>query len=139
MTPSNHPAIDYARRFIGAPYIIGGNGPYFDCSGLVCEVLKACGVLGPKEDLDCDALWNRFKSLECAPSVGAIAFFGKNLHDVTHVAFVSTDRWMVEAGGGDRSTTSVEKALTRGAMVRERLVGTRSDLLTFAMPPYPSF
>lgn len=123
---------------MGAPYIIGGNGPHFDCSGLVCEVLKAFGVLGPKEDLDCDALWTRFKPLECAPSPGAIAFFGKTQHDVTHVAIVSYERWMVEAGGGDRTTLSVSDALKRGAMVRERLIGARSDLLTFAMPPYPS-
>lgn len=137
MRESNHPAVEYARRFIGTPYIYGGDGPSFDCSGLVCEVLKACGVIGPKEDLDCDALWERFKQFECSPAPGALALFGKSLADVTHVGIVSVDLWMVEAGGGDRTTVTEAAAQARHAMVRERPLSARVDLLTFVMPTYP--
>ena len=42
--------LDYALRFIGRPYIWGGDGSGkthggFDCSGLVLEALKACGII----------------------------------------------------------------------------------------------
>lgn len=134
MTTSSHPFVDYARQFIGAPYIIGGNGPYFDCSGLVCEVLKSFGILKAREDLDCDGLWRRFKQYECSPVVGAIAFFG-TLQDLVHVSIVSGEGRVIEAGGGDRTTASIAQAVTRGAMVRERPLNSRIDLVTFALPP----
>lgn len=138
MKASNHPAVEYARRFIGAAYIYGANGPQFDCSGLVCEVLKACGVLRWDQDLSAAGLFDLLRHFECARTPGALAIFGP--HDgVRHIAIVSYGGWMVEAGGGDSGTKTVLDARARGAMVRERPIAARKDLLTFVMPNYPAF
>lgn len=131
----NLKALEYARRFIGTPYIYGGNGPYFDCSGLVCEVLKAVGVLKYSDDLSAADLFKRFEERSCSPVPGALAFFGKG--GVDHVALIADERTMIEAGGGDGTTKTPEEAQRRGAMVRERPIASRAHLIGFYLPEYP--
>lgn len=41
--------VDYAKQFLGVPYVYGGNGPSsFDCSGLTCYVFRQFGVSLPR-------------------------------------------------------------------------------------------
>ena len=41
--------VDYAKKFLGIPYVYGGDGPNsFDCTGLTCYVYKHYGVSLPR-------------------------------------------------------------------------------------------
>ena len=53
-------AINYAKLFIGKPYLWGGEGPEgYDCSGFIQEVLSCIG-LDPKGDQTAQGLYNYF-------------------------------------------------------------------------------
>ena len=131
--------VDYAKSFIGKPYIWGGEGPIgFDCSGLVQEILRSVGD-DPPGDQTAQGLYNHFKEngtiSECmAP--GVIAFYGKTLIEITHVAFGIDSFRVIEAGGGDRRCTNEFEASKIGAMVRIRPYRSRKDFLGMLMPEY---
>ncbi len=132
--------VAYARRFVGIPYIFGGNNPIrgFDCSGLVCELMKRQGILKWNEDLSSQMLFDRVK-IEGNYDVsraGSLAFYGKGPEKIVHVGILVDSETMIEAGGGDRSTLSVTDAEERNAFVRERPVNYRRDLFAVIMPKY---
>lgn len=134
--------IDYARSFLGLPYIYGGNNPLtgMDCSGFVCEVLKSAGVIGHREDLSAQQLYDRF-SLNGSVGVeqlGALAFFGKSVVDVGHVGILIDPYRMIEAGGGESTTVNLEEAKKRNAFVKIRPFKYRSDFLVTIRPRYSS-
>ena len=83
--------IDYARTFMGVPYVHGGNGPKkFDCSGFTLYVFKHFGyklrrtVPGQLEDG-----WKRIEHTNDLHR-GDLVFFGgrKNPRKLGHVAIV---------------------------------------------------
>lgn len=127
--------VDYAMKFIGCPYIWGGNGTGkcaggFDCSGLVVECLQAFGII-PQIDLTAqgiyDILYNQL--IWSAPGkgkekAGDILFFGKDAEHITHVAICIGDGLMVEAGGG---SSKCKTAATSTGMVRVRPISWRKD------------
>jgi cell wall-associated NlpC family hydrolase len=136
----------YALSFIGAPYRFGaafggGDDPLlgFDCSGLVCELLRASGVVPWNFRTNAQGLL----SLPNASGVSGIrqfadlVFFGQNINKVSHVGFCLDRLTMLEAGGGDSSTVTVDLASERNAFVRLRPVSIRSDYLGAIRPPYP--
>lgn len=134
-------AIDYAERFIGKPYIWGGDDPIrgFDCSGLVQEILAAVG-LDPAGDQNAEALYQYFKvhGKVCeVAEAGALAFFGKG-PVATHVAFCIDGSRMVEAGGGGSKTLTEADAIKQNAYVRIRPVDRRKDIRGYLMPLYPA-
>ena len=58
--------VEYAEKFIGRPYVWGGDGSGkfgggFDCSGLVLEALKATGYIGNGQDLTAQGLHDALK------------------------------------------------------------------------------
>lgn len=117
--------LDYAYSFIGAPYIWGGNGPYFDCSGFAQEVLASVGL-----DLPGDQTAQRlFDGLlargweECS-NPGSLLFYGTTRDTISHVAVQYYNGLMLEAGAGDSKTVSIKDAIKRGAMVRMRPIRT---------------
>ena len=148
--------IDYARRFIGAPYVYGGNGPHvFDCSGLACTILKKSGNLRVSEDLKAFQIYDRLaekgvilgldpnkdfdpqKNKErMAFPVGTWFFYGAGLDHITHVSFMVDAYSVLEAGGGDSTTDSVEKARKIGACVREVFIDHRKDRVAAVFPKY---
>jgi cell wall-associated NlpC family hydrolase len=123
--------IDYAKLFIGIPYIWGGAHPCqgYDCSGFIQEILHSVG-LGPRTDMTASQLYyflannpNWHPVLE----KGSILFFGKDERSISHTAIALNTYQMIEAGGGNSSTVSVEKAINNNAFIRIRPI--RNDLV----------
>lgn len=132
---------DLAMRLVGTPYKWGGSSSFdgFDCSGLVQELLKAAGAHpDPKVDFTAQTLYNRLQAQGCAADtrLGALAFYGKDASRITHVAFMMNYCTIVEAGGGDSTTLTVEDAKIRNACVRIRSVFYRRDLVGTLVPAY---
>lgn len=131
--------IDYAKSFLGVPYKFGSNNINdggIDCSGFVCELLRAAGELG-KEDLSAQGIYERLEgnaSLVGGP--GSILFFGESVTKITHVAFALDNYLMIEAGGGDASTQDIKIAAKQNAMVRIRTLKWRKDLVASLKPRY---
>lgn len=132
----------YAMSFVGKPYRWGGDDPMasFDCSGLCIEILQSCGEFAHKKDTTSQGLWYKFKrqgrSIWPTPSFGALVFFGKDEHNINHIAFM-LDSWrMLEAGGGGSHVVTIEDAIKYNAFIRVRPLVIRRDLVAMAMPEY---
>lgn len=128
---------EYALKFVGRPYIWGGDGSGkcgggFDCSGLVLECLWAFGIL-PNGDMTAqgiyDILYNEL--IWSTPGSGKekpddVLFFGKDDKHITHVAIAIGNGLMVEAGGGG---SKCKTPATSTGMVRVRPISWRKDLV----------
>lgn len=124
---------EYAKQFIGVPYVWGGDSPLYglDCSGFIQEVLK-CQGLDPAGDQTSHTLMMHFYnegylSLK-EPRENALLFFGQN-NRATHVALALNGDQMIEAGGGGSKTRTPAEAATHNAMVRVRPITNRRDLI----------
>lgn len=133
--------IEYALRFVGVPYLYGGNNPLtgWDCSAYICELLKSTGVIPWQVDLNAQGLREtllktKHESIFPTCVEGSILFFGKSKTAITHTALALNQKIMLEAGGGDSTTTSVQEAGRRGAFVRIRPI--RHDLIDSILPEY---
>lgn len=129
--------LEYAQKFIGRPYVWGGDGTGkknggFDCSGFVLECLWAFGYYNGS-DTTSDGLlqWcvkNKwFKVINVAEQglcPGALLFFGTS--KATHVAIAIDEKLMIEAGGGDSTCTS--ESNSKG-FVRIRPIANRKDFI----------
>jgi hypothetical protein len=123
---------------IGKPYIWGAEGPAaYDCSGLAQWALAKL-QLDPPGDQTAEGLYRWFLKrgaaidlADCA--LGDLVFFG-GASAVTHVGLGWGDAQMFEAGGGDRSCTTVEVARAKGAEVRLRPVTRRRDRVAILRP-----
>lgn len=127
---------EYAQKFIGRPYVWGGDGSGkcgggFDCSGLVLECLWALGIL-PHKDLTAqgihDAIMDKSGHVVPRPCVqeNDLLFFGKDVKHVTHISIALDRDLMVEAGGGGSKCMS---PATSTGMVRVRPIASRKDLV----------
>lgn len=126
---------EYAQKFIGRPYIWGGDGSGkcgggFDCSGLVLECLQAFGIL-PQGDLTAQGIYDKLRKLGWRESdllySGSVLFFGKDAKHIAHVAICIGNVMMVEAGGGG---SKCKTAATSTGMVRVRPIESRKDLVS---------
>lgn len=132
--------IRYAWDHLGVPYIYGGNNRLqgMDCSGFVCEVLRSWGIING--DYSSQGLYVLFqgrgykRTFTGEPK--AIAFYGRGPGSIKHVSFCLDSRRCLEAGGGDKSTLTLEDAKKRGACVRLRLIKDRTDYLFSVLPNY---
>lgn len=122
-------------------YHFGGDDPIqgFDCSGLVMELMIAAGILQHGSDMNAQALCDHFSHNGSFNSwgPGALAFYGKDMRKVTHVAFCLDNQTMLEAGGGDSGTTTDEAAIRQNAFIRMRPIKYRKDFLCVIKPFYP--
>jgi cell wall-associated NlpC family hydrolase len=133
-------AIEYAKQFIGLPYIWGGDDPLtgFDCSGLVQEILASVG-LDPEGDQTAQGLYDYFvkrPNTKTAQGPGALVFFGQSITKITHIGFMINDFQMIEAGGGGSKTLSLKDAATQNAFVKIRPASRRKDLVAVLLPSY---
>lgn len=115
--------IEYALRFIGTKYTWGGNTKEqgLDCSGLVCEVLKANGSISNSKDYSSQQLFNLLISGKLDRDI-PLVFYGKNEERVSHVAILYDQNFVIEAAGEGRLSTD------KGS-VRVRPVDYRADLI----------
>lgn len=135
--------IQYAFQFVGKPYVWGDKSPVvggYDCSGFVSEVLRFAGVIGNRETLNSQGLFNKLEKTGKLGvyGPGVLAFYGESVTKITHVALMLNQYQILEAGGGDSSTTTVEQADARNAMVRGRLVNYRGAPVATVRPNYAS-
>ena len=130
----------YALSFLGLPYRWGGENPVtgFDCSGMIVELLKAAGTITPDFDLSAQGIWNLggARGWTMTRGFGALAFYGKSTAQLTHVGFCLDDVYMLEAGGGDRTTVNREAAGMQSAFVRIRPINFRKDFQGCMLPVY---
>ena len=130
---------DYALQFVGTPYRWGGDDPMdgFDCSGFVQELLASCGI-DPPADQTAQGLYNHFEKLGGynKHGCGALAFYGKSVTQITHVALMIDPYRIVEAGGGGSKTLTRQDAAAQNAYVRVRLLNARGDLVAVIKPSY---
>lgn len=137
-------AVIYAQKFIGQPYIWGGEGPGFDCSGFVQEILRSVG-LDPKGDQTAQALYDKFKDKMLPTNTpelyqqGWLFFYGSSVQKISHVAMSINPYQIIEAGGGGSKNTSPEMAQKTSAFVRLRPISHRSSELLAICDPFMSF
>lgn len=128
---------DYAMQFVGRPYHWGGDDPMagFDCSGLVVELLQSEGAMPHGSDTTAQGLYNQFSKAGKAhlviPHMGCLAYYGKGLGNITHVAFCLDAYRVIEAGGGGSKTQTEADAIKQNAFVRIRPARYRQDFLCF--------
>ena len=124
---------------VGTPYRWGGDDAVggFDCSGLMIELLKSVGVLPQGFDATSQGLRQHFPAVSPQDAkFGDLVFFGTSAGGATHVGLYLGSGLMLEAGGGDATTTTLERAATQNAFVRVRPVSRRTDKLGYARPAY---
>lgn len=107
--------------YIGTPYIYGGEDPAvgLDCSGFAQKALSFYG-LDPKGDQGAAALFGHFADNPVSESevdLGDLIFYGTS-GSIYHVAIALSPFKIIEAGGGDHTTTTIEEAIKRNAKVR---------------------
>ena len=128
-----------ALQYLGKPYLIGGEGPDgFDCSGLTRAITRPLEIL-PRYDTTAQAQYDYLKGAGAQYGVfapGAFAFYGEDEKSITHVAILISPTMVIEAGGGDRTTKTVDDANKRNAQVRLSGVYQRSDLVSVLLPRY---
>lgn len=130
--------IRYAWSFVGTLYRWGGDDPTgWDCSGLCIEILSSVGE-APPQDTTAQGLYDYFlpRSRHTGVCPGALVFYGRRIDKITHVAFCITDLCVIEAGGGDRTTTTETKAAEQNAFVRVRPAYARKDVAAILRPAY---
>lgn len=122
----------FSRRNI---YRFGGQGrDGVDCSGLVMEGFWASGR-SSSSDMTAQGIYE-FIGIEnlSRPVRGALAFYGNGPRDISHIAVCEDEDTVIEAGGGDRRTTSDEMADKQNAQVRRRPLTYRRDLVAVLDP-----
>jgi cell wall-associated NlpC family hydrolase len=126
--------VNLALKLVGCPYVWGGANPWtgFDCSGFVVWVYQVFGLL-PSGDWTAQELYKHFfgqapnHSADRMP--GDLVFYGDGLHRITHVMLSLSPDLVVGASGGDHTTTTLEEARRRGAMVKVKPFLYRADLV----------
>ena len=134
--------VNLALKLVGCPYIWGGANPWtgFDCSGFVVWVYQVFGLL-PSGDWTAQALvgWflHRNEKANQNPQPGEMVFYGPDPQHLTHVMLALGGGFVVGASGGGHEMTSTEEARRRGAQVKVKPIGYRSDLQFALGPGFP--
>jgi len=119
-------ALWYAARFIGKPYLWGGDDPVggFDCSGFISEICRAFGIISVHARYSAAGLFdhlmkNKFRLLP-GPERGCLVFWRSRQGVVSHVELAISKKYAIGAFGGDSTTDGLEDAMEANAFVGVR-------------------
>jgi hypothetical protein len=108
---------------LGEPYRWGGDHPEegFDCSGLVIEGLKACGLFPRDGDDSAAGLALKYPVAQSVRP-GVLLFWGapKIIHVEIVVAVLGSEVFTLGASGGGSATLTTAAAIASGAYVKLR-------------------
>ena len=83
--------ISYAKRFIGTPYLYGGNSKKgFDCSGFTQYIMKQHGYSLPRTAKSQGESYSKLKLREVTK--GDLVFFGSSKNNISHVGIISSEK-----------------------------------------------
>ena len=108
--PPVHPqaalVVETAKSLLGAPYVWGGEGPGFDCSGLSLVAWRAAGVKLAHQSRTQFAATTRVNLADIA--IGDLVFYGEPIH---HLGIYIGDGKMIEAprAGINVRVTSIKR------------------------------
>ena len=124
--------VDYLLRYVGTPYLIGGDDPMtgFDCSGLVVEGLQAVGKIRHGSDYTADGLYQLFRAKVVglafsASTPGCLNLYLDGAGKATHVEASIGEGRILGAIGGGFKTLTLGDAVKSNAFVKIRPVGYR--------------
>jgi len=120
-------AVEYLHRFIGLPYVFGGDDPIagFDCSGLMVEILQAIGLIKHGSDYSAAMLYKKFEDEAVEKGYAGCLVFWYRDDEIIHVEMMIDDFHVVGASGGGSSTTTLEAAIDRNAFIKMRPLSYR--------------
>jgi len=132
-------AIFIAFRYLGLPYIWGGDDPVkgFDCSGLVVELLKSVGVLPRDGDLSSRGLFRKFEENERThPEAGFLVFYSSpsKPERINHVEFCIDSELAIGASGGGSKTKTLEDAARMNAYTKIRPIRRDRPIVGYVDP-----
>ena len=137
--------IRFAESMLFTPYVYGGNSVRLglDCSGYINIILRSVGLVGMREDLNAQGLYDKFVKLPYSfqsigsPASGSLLFYGHSTTSISHVSLVASPYSVLECGGGGSTTTTKELADLIGAGVRKCGIHHRTDKVAALYPQYP--
>lgn len=144
-----------SMQHIGIPYLWGGKDPRkgLDCSGMAEICLRILGI-DPPGIQNSQHLYDHFisngtvvlqhiagdqsrmqESLRATNiDLGDLMFFGKSVHEISHVGvYLGLDMYL-ESAGGDHTTTTMAEAVRRNAFVKVSSINHRKDLVSIIRP-----
>lgn len=149
--------LEYALSFVGTAYKWGGDDPIegIDCSGYAQEIMQSSGIHPGGGDMSAKdiavylrnlpgskiLLGDKFKRgmEDAALGLGAYAFYGKSLGEVSHIVFLVNSWQAIGANGGGSKTVDQKSAARDNAFVKIRPIDYRKDLIAVIMPEYPPY
>jgi cell wall-associated NlpC family hydrolase len=102
----------YAQKFIGVPYLLGGNGPkVFDCSGYTKYVYAYFGISIPRT-AQTQGYWNQGQKIKSASAlqVGDLVFFNTVLTDkdlCDHAGIYIGNNKVIHASSGSKHCVTI--------------------------------
>jgi len=129
-------ALKIAFAYLGKWYKWRGDDPSgFDCSGYIVEILQSVGIIGRKEDLTAQDLWNRFLSAKInVAKPGGLVFWENSEGHVIHVEMCISQEHAIGASGGDSKTLTTEDAIRQNAFIKVRPIWSRQGVKGFLDP-----
>jgi cell wall-associated NlpC family hydrolase len=131
-------ATRYAFCFVGDWYKWGGSNPDgFDCSGFVCEILTAVGILPRKTDLTAQALFDRYKNnaVSEAKEGCLVIYANESTPDAyIHVEYCINGLLSIGASGGGSQTLTIADAIKNNAFIKVRPIGVAGRVYKIVDP-----